>query len=149
MFSQANGSRLSPDQTLARALIKPLSAPRNDAGGRTLSEPSAAPDKMDEMPRFLTAQPDTRLITLPWDTPLEDWPAENLVALPRGISRHVVRFVKVGHKVYACKEVLEHLALHEYRLLRDLTRLGHAVGRRRRGRHQPARPAAASRSIRC
>ena len=75
------------------------------------------------MPRFLTAQPDTRLITLPWDTPLEDWPAENLVALPRGISRHVVRFVKVGHKVYACKEVLEHLAIHEYRLLRDLTRL--------------------------
>src|SRR5918994_1757851 len=46
-----------------------------------------------------------------------------LVALPRGISRHVVRFVRVGHDVYAMKEVLEHLAVHEYRLLRDLTRL--------------------------
>ena len=75
------------------------------------------------MPRFLSAQPDTRLITLPWETPLAEWPAENLVALPRGISRHVVRFVRVGHRVYAMKEVLEHLALHEYRLLRDLTRL--------------------------
>ena len=75
------------------------------------------------MPRFLSARPDTRLITLPWDTPLADWPTEHLVALPRGISRHVVRFVKVGPKVYAFKEVLEHLALHEYRLLRDLTRL--------------------------
>ena len=75
------------------------------------------------MPRFLSAQPDTRLITLPWATPLEDWPTEHLVALPRGISRHVVRFVRVGPKVYAIKEVLEHLALHEYRLLRDLTRL--------------------------
>jgi Lipopolysaccharide kinase (Kdo/WaaP) family. len=46
-----------------------------------------------------------------------------LVALPRGISRHVVRFVRVGTAVYAFKEVVEHLALHEYRLLRDLARL--------------------------
>ncbi len=45
------------------------------------------------------------------------------MALPRGISRHVVRFVRVGTDVYAVKEVLEHLAQHEYRLLRDLTRL--------------------------
>jgi Domain of unknown function (DUF4032) len=75
------------------------------------------------MPRFLAARTDTRLITLPWQTPLEDWPADLLVALPRGISRHVVRFVRVGEEVYALKEVLEHLALHEYRLLRDLTRM--------------------------
>jgi hypothetical protein len=75
------------------------------------------------MPRFLAAQPDTRLITLPWATPLADWPEQHLVALPRGISRHVVRFVRVGTAVYAFKEVMEHLALHEYRLLRDLTRL--------------------------
>ena len=75
------------------------------------------------MPRFLSANPDARLIALPWQTPLAEWPAEHLVALPRGISRHVVRFVQVGPVVYAFKEVLEHLAVHEYRLLRDLTRL--------------------------
>src|SRR6188472_360160 len=75
------------------------------------------------MPRFLAAQPDSRLITLPWAILLADWPEENLVALPRGISRHVVRFVRVGREVYAFKEVVEHLALHEYRLLRDLARL--------------------------
>jgi hypothetical protein len=75
------------------------------------------------MPRFLAAQSDTRLITLPWGIPLENWPEEILVALPRGISRHVVRFVRVGKEIYALKEVLEHLALHEYRLLRDLTRM--------------------------
>ena len=75
------------------------------------------------MPRFLAARPNTELITLPWDTPLADWPEENLVALPRGISRHVVRFVRVGSDVYAFKEVMEHLALHEYELLRDLARL--------------------------
>ncbi|MGI8456666.1 MAG: DUF4032 domain-containing protein [Propionibacteriaceae bacterium] len=75
------------------------------------------------MPRFTSAQPDSRLITLPWDVALTDWPDDALVALPRGISRHVVRFVRVGTDVYAVKEVLEHLALHEYRMLRDLTRL--------------------------
>jgi tRNA A-37 threonylcarbamoyl transferase component Bud32 len=75
------------------------------------------------MPRFLAAQPDSRLITLPWTTPLAEWPEENLVALPRGISRHVVRFVRVAKEIYAFKEVMEQLAWHEYRLLRDLTRL--------------------------
>ena len=75
------------------------------------------------MPRFLSAKPDTRLITLPWSTPLAQWPEDNLVALPRGISRHVVRFVRVGRHVYALKEVMEHVARLEYRLLRDLTRL--------------------------
>jgi Domain of unknown function (DUF4032) len=75
------------------------------------------------MPRFLAAQPDSRLITLPWATPLAEWPEERLVALPRGISRHVVRFVRVDSEVYAFKELVEHLAWHEYRLLRDLTRL--------------------------
>src|SRR3954447_1796045 len=75
------------------------------------------------MPRFLSANPDARLITLPWGTPLAEWPEDKLVALPRGISRHVVRFVRVGSDIYAVKEVLEHLAIHEYRTLRDLTRL--------------------------
>jgi hypothetical protein len=75
------------------------------------------------MPRFLAAQRDTRLITLPWNTPLAEWPEDNLVALPRGISRHVVRFVRVGNEIYALKEVMEHLALREYELLRDLARL--------------------------
>jgi hypothetical protein len=75
------------------------------------------------VPRFVATRPDTGLLSLPWDVPLEDWPDDYLVALPRGISRHVVRFVRVNGQVYAVKEVLEHLAMHEYRLLRDLERL--------------------------
>jgi tRNA A-37 threonylcarbamoyl transferase component Bud32 len=63
------------------------------------------------------------LLDLPWSTPLEAWPADLLVALPRGISRHVVRFVRVGEEVYAVKEVPPALAVREYRLLRDLERL--------------------------
>ncbi|HEY3003125.1 MAG TPA: DUF4032 domain-containing protein, partial [Kribbellaceae bacterium] len=70
------------------------------------------------MPRFIASRPDTGLLSLPWDVPLEEWPDDRLVALPRGISRHVVRFVRVNGQVYAIKEVMEHLALHEYRLLR-------------------------------
>ncbi len=79
---------------------------------------------MAPVPRFLSAQPDARLIPLPWTCPLEDWPTTYLVALPRGISRHVVRFIRVGGEVYAAKEVIEASALHEYRLLHDLHRLG-------------------------
>jgi Domain of unknown function (DUF4032)/Lipopolysaccharide kinase (Kdo/WaaP) family len=72
----------------------------------------------------VTAAPDEPdLLFLPWDTPLEEWPADQLVALPRGISRHVVRFVRLNGVVYAVKEVGEHLAVREYRLLRDLARI--------------------------
>jgi hypothetical protein len=63
------------------------------------------------------------LIDLPWDMPLEEWPSWYLVALPRGISRHVVRFVRINQKVYAFKEVVEAYATREYRLLRDLERI--------------------------
>ena len=78
---------------------------------------------MGHVPRFLAAQPDARLIPLPWHLPLADWPTDVLVALPRGISRHVVRFIQVGSEVFAAKEVLEGSAMHEYRMLTDLNRL--------------------------
>ena len=72
----------------------------------------------------VTAAPDDPdLLFLPWDVPLEEWPADRLVALPRGISRHVVRFVRLHDRVYAIKEVPEALARREYRLLRELDRL--------------------------
>ncbi|MBL1084683.1 DUF4032 domain-containing protein [Streptomyces actinomycinicus] len=64
------------------------------------------------------------LLALPWDAPLEEWPEEYLVPLPRGISRHVVRYAHAGDEVIAVKELAERPALREYRLLRDLDRLG-------------------------
>lgn len=68
--------------------------------------------------------PDPALLDLPWHLPLEDWPAENLAALPRGISRHVVRFVKLSGRVIAAKEIGETVAYREYELLRALRRIG-------------------------
>ncbi|MCG0285070.1 DUF4032 domain-containing protein [Streptomyces sp. PSAA01] len=63
------------------------------------------------------------LLDLPWNIPLADWPEEHLVALPRGISRHVVRFAQAGGEIVAVKEVGEWAAVREYGLLRDLDRL--------------------------
>lgn len=54
---------------------------------------------------------------------MDQWPADQLVVLPQGLSRHVVRFVRLGDQVYAVKEVTPDLAAREYQLLRDLRRL--------------------------
>ena len=70
------------------------------------------------------ARPDPALLDLPWSVPLEEWPTEQLAALPRGISRHVVRFVKLSGKVIAVKEIKADLAVREYNMLRLLTKIG-------------------------
>ncbi|GAA3156373.1 DUF4032 domain-containing protein [Planomonospora alba] len=77
------------------------------------------------MPLQLTGTPSDPdlLLRLPWDVPLEDWPEHRLVSLPRGISRHVVRFTRLSGRVYAIKEISEKFAQREYRLLWDLHRL--------------------------
>ena len=72
--------------------------------------------------QFATGPDPTDLLTLPWSTALERWPNEKLVSLPRGISRHVVRFVRIGGIVYAIKEISKGLAEHEYELLRALAK---------------------------
>ena len=74
--------------------------------------------------RIVATKPNPALVTLPWGTPLEDWDDEFVVPLPRGISRHVVRIVRLGQDVYAVKETREAMAFREYRMLRDLSRLG-------------------------
>lgn len=74
--------------------------------------------------RITSALVDPALLDLPWSTPLENWPADHLVALPQGISRHVVRFVRLADTVYAVKETGERVAEREYDLLRSLERIG-------------------------
>jgi hypothetical protein len=73
--------------------------------------------------RITSALVDPALLDLPWEIPLEDWPADHLVALPQGISRHIVRFVKLNDVVYALKETRERIAEKEYDLLRALERI--------------------------
>ncbi|WP_224273177.1 DUF4032 domain-containing protein [Nocardioides lacusdianchii] len=74
--------------------------------------------------RIVASRPDPAILGLPWDTPLEQWPDDVVVPLPRGLSRHVVRIVRLRERVYAVKETQDDIAFREYRMLRDLQRLG-------------------------
>lgn len=71
--------------------------------------------------RRRTGHPD--FLDLPWDLPLASWRHDRLVDVPRGISRHVVRFLRYGEAIYALKELPRRLAEREYRLLAQLDRL--------------------------
>jgi hypothetical protein len=73
--------------------------------------------------QITAAGADPALLDLPWHLPLEEWPARYLAALPRGLSRHVVRFVRLSGRVLAVKEIAEKPAGREYALLRMLQRL--------------------------
>lgn len=63
------------------------------------------------------------LLDLPWHLPLEDWPTENIAALPKGLSRHTVRFAHLNNHVIAIKETLPELAKREYDVLKQLLKL--------------------------
>ena len=73
--------------------------------------------------RIVASRPDPAVVRLPWHLPLEEWTDEFVVPLPRGLSRHVVRIVRLGTRTYAVKETQEPIAFVEYRMLRDLQRL--------------------------
>lgn len=73
--------------------------------------------------RIISANVTSALVDFPWDTPLEEWPTGNLAAMPRGLSRHVVRFAYMGNEVVAVKETVERPARHEYNMLRRLNGL--------------------------
>lgn len=73
--------------------------------------------------RITAASSNPKMFTLPWHEPLSTWPDDLLANLPRGISRHVVRFVRVGNEVYAMKEITQSVAEREYELLRQLEKI--------------------------
>ena len=79
---------------------------------------------MPQSMQITAATIDPALLDLPWEVPLETWPVEVLAALPRGLSRHIVRFVNLSGRVIAVKEIGESVAHREYELLRNLVRLG-------------------------
>ncbi|MGY1605284.1 DUF4032 domain-containing protein [Geodermatophilus sp. SYSU D00815] len=71
------------------------------------------------------AEPASALVALPWELPLEQWPADLLVEIPQsGRARHVVRFVAESGQVFALKELPEPAARREYRVLRHLAEVG-------------------------
>src|SRR6185295_11470935 len=67
-----------------------------------------------------------RLLDLPWELPLGDWPAETLQFrdLPVGPSRHLVRFLVVDGLTFALKEEPLGVANDEFEVLRHLETAG-------------------------
>jgi hypothetical protein len=66
---------------------------------------------------------DPALLDLPWNLPLEQWSNEHIALLPKGISRHLVRFANLSGYVIAIKETTAEKAQREYEMLRTLQRL--------------------------
>ncbi len=66
---------------------------------------------------------DPGLFMLPWSTPLSEWTSSNIVSLPKGISRHLVRFANLSGRVVAVKETTAEMARREYDMLGSLRRL--------------------------
>ncbi|MBN9150891.1 MAG: DUF4032 domain-containing protein [Cryobacterium sp.] len=66
---------------------------------------------------------DPALLDLPWGLPLDAWPDDTIAALPKGLSRHLVRFAHLSGYIVAIKETSEDLARREYELLRTLQRM--------------------------
>ncbi len=71
-----------------------------------------------------TAGPQPDFLSFPWSTPLEDWPDEMAVRLPRGRHRHVVRFIDNEGVFFAFKELPSALAHKEFELLEFLKEEG-------------------------
>ncbi len=63
------------------------------------------------------------LLSLPWLDRLDRWTIDNL-RNAGGLHRHVVQFYEVGETTYVLKELPDHLAEREYRLLRALAEAG-------------------------
>lgn len=72
------------------------------------------------MPELIIRPHNPDFLDLPWDDHLEGWVHPRLVELPKGISRHVVRFVAYNQDIYAIKELAERPARRDYEVLRHL-----------------------------
>ncbi len=70
--------------------------------------------------QFIPRKEPPDLLELPWGTALAEWDHPRLVRMAAGVSRHVVRFVSEGDKVYALKETDPADAEREYAMLRLL-----------------------------
>ncbi len=70
--------------------------------------------------RLTTLGTNTGLLDLPYDTPLAEWDESLIVHVPRGISRHTVRFIEAEGEIFAAKEATDRYVLKEHGLLQLL-----------------------------
>lgn len=63
-------------------------------------------------------------LDLPWNLPLAAWRVPHLIELPKGISRHEVRFLRYPQGVYVVKELPTAAARQDYGILRVIESFG-------------------------
>jgi hypothetical protein len=63
-------------------------------------------------------------LDLPWGQSLADWRVPSLLELPKGISRHEVRFLSYPGRIYVVKELQQRPARNDYGVLRSLEAVG-------------------------
>jgi hypothetical protein len=78
---------------------------------------------MSDSLNITSATADPALLDLPWALPLDEWPDDAIATLPKGISRHLVRFAHLSGYVIAIKETSGEMARGEYEMLRTLQRM--------------------------
>jgi hypothetical protein len=76
----------------------------------------------NEFDRFITQPNHPDFLDLPWNTPLSQWNrvCSRLEELPRGLSRHIVVFVRYEQNVYAIKQLPAQTAELEYQNLKKM-----------------------------
>ncbi|GAA1616698.1 MULTISPECIES: DUF4032 domain-containing protein [Brevibacterium] len=85
--------------------------------------PATPPTETGPLIHTIDPADQAALADLPWELPLEDWPADIIGGIPRGISRHIVRFIENGAEVLAIKETEDRQALREFDILGVLENL--------------------------
>ncbi len=93
---------------------------QNGQGGRGSIHPHSLTDSVANMVALrlkTSTEPQPDFLHLPWTTPLDQWPDEFAVRLPRGRHRHVVRFIEHEGSYFALKELPPKLANREFELL--------------------------------
>ncbi|MDH5521606.1 MAG: DUF4032 domain-containing protein [Acidimicrobiia bacterium] len=80
----------------------------------------APPPGLDTDFEIVTKQGHPDFLDLPWGEPLETWDHPRMVKMAHGISRHIVRFMRYGDKVYALKETEPAVARSEYEILKRM-----------------------------
>lgn len=63
-------------------------------------------------------------LELPWNESIVTWDVPHMITLPKGISRHEVRFFQYPQGIYVVKELSERAARQDYTVLRALEAMG-------------------------
>lgn len=119
--SRPGGIRLGRDR--ASGFPRTVCRRRSRRYALSFQPGSEHPLRIQLVPRAAHAD----FLDLPWHEPLETWQSTRLVEVPRGIGRHVVRFVDYAGTFFALKELPPEIAVREYRLLRALDASGIAA----------------------